>query len=159
MIIDDDIHRRECRLFFALLSRGVSYESKRILDANDLYRVEHRLVFQAILRLYSKRLPIDYLAVEEELRKGGDFGKIDHRYLLSLIELSDVLIDEAERGEKSFNEIIAYAENQLSNRSRSTLPSKSLQPADYFAHQLKADIDQQNVAPLSPRYFLKFCWQ
>ena len=95
-----------------------------ILDADDLYRPEHRLVFQAILRLYSKKLPIDYLAVEEELRKTGDFGKIDHRYLLSLIDatfttaraeyhahiikekanlrklidLSDILIDEAQRG-------------------------------------------------------------
>lgn len=138
-----------------------------IINADDLYRPEHRLVFQAILRLYAKKLPIDYLAVEEELRKTDDFGKIENRYLLSLIdatfttaraeyhagiikekanlrkliELSDVLIDEAERGEKSFNEIIAYAENKISNWSRSTLPSKSLQLADYFANQLKADID------------------
>lgn len=138
-----------------------------IINADDLYRPEHRLVFQAILRLYAKKLPIDYLAVEEELRKTDDFGKIEHRYLLSLIdatfttaraeyhagiikekanlrkliELSDVLIDEAERGEKSFNEIIAYAENKISNWSRSTLPSKSLQLADYFANHLKDDIN------------------
>ena len=139
----------------------------QILDAEDLYRVEHRLVFQAILRLYSKKLPIDYLAVEEELRKSGDFGKIEHRYLLSLIdatfttaraeyhaniikekanlrkliELSDVLIDEAQRGEKSFAEIISYAESHLSCWNRSTLPSKSSHLADYFANHLKADID------------------
>ena len=138
-----------------------------IINADDLYRVEHRLVFQAILRLYAKGQPIDYLAVEEELRKSGDFGKIDHRYLLSLIdatfttaraeyhayiikekanlrkllELSDVLQDEAERGEKSFAEILAYAENQLSSWSRSSLPSKSSHIADYFAHHLKADIN------------------
>ena len=35
-------------------------EVAAIIDANDLYRVEHRLVFQAILRLYAKKLPIDY---------------------------------------------------------------------------------------------------
>ena len=142
-------------------------EVASIIEADDLYRVEHRLVFQAILRLYAKRLPIDYLAVEEELRKSGDFGKIEHRYLLSLInatfttaraeyhaniikekanlrkliELSDVLQDEAERGEKSFAEIIAYAESQLSSWSRSALPSKSSHIADYFANHLKADID------------------
>lgn len=142
-------------------------EVASIIDADDLYRVEHRLVFQAILRLYAKRLPIDYLAVEEELRKSGDFGKIEHRYLLSLIdatfttahaeyhaniikeksnlrkliELSDVLQDEAERGEKSFAEIIAYAESRLSSWSRSALPSKSSHIADYFANHLKADID------------------
>ena len=138
-----------------------------IIDADDLYRVEHRLVFQAILRLFAKKLPIDYLAVEEELRKSGDFGKIEHRYLLSLIdatfttaraeyhaniikekanlrkliELSDLLIDEAERGEKSFHEILAYAESQLSSWNRHSLPSKSSHIADYFANHLKADID------------------
>lgn len=142
-------------------------EVASIIEADDLYRVEHRLVFQAILRLYAKRLPIDYLAVEEELRKSGDFGKIEHRYLLSLIdatfttaraeyhahiikekanlrkliELSDILIDEASRQEKSFAEIISYAENQLSNWNRSATPSKSLQLADYFANDLKTDID------------------
>ena len=143
-------------------------EVASIIDADDLYRVKHRLVFQAILRLYSKRLPIDYLAVEEELRKSDDFGKIEHRYLLSLIdatfttaraeyhaniikekanlrkliELSDLLIDEAERGEKSFADILAYAENQLSSWNCSATSSKSLQLADYFANNLKTDIEQ-----------------
>ena len=134
-------------------------EVASIINANDLYRPEHRLVFQAILRLYAKKQPVDYLAVEEELRKTGDFGKIEHRYLLSLIdatftttraeyhaniikekanlrkliELSDVLIDEAERGEKSFAEIISYALSQFSSWNRSVLPSKSSHLADYFA--------------------------
>ena len=138
-----------------------------IIDADDLYRVEHRLVFQAILRLFAKKQPIDYLAVEEELRKTGDFGKIEHRYLLGLIdatfttaraeyhaniikekanlrkliELSDILIDEASRQEKSFAEILSYALSHLSSWNRSTLPSKSSNIADYFAHHLKADID------------------
>ena len=138
-----------------------------IIDADDLYRPEHRLVFQAVLRLYAKKQPIDYLAVEEELRKSGDFGKIEHRYLLGLIdatfttaraeyhaniikekanlrkliELSDILIDEASRQEKSFAEILSYALSHLSSWNRSTLPSKSSNIADYFAHHLKADID------------------
>lgn len=135
-----------------------------ILNSDDLYRPEHRLVFQASLRLYAKGAPIDYLAVEEELRKTSDFGKIEHRYLLSLIdatfntaraeyhaniikekanlrkliELSDVLQDEAERGEKSSAEIITCAESQLSSWCRSALPSKSSQLADYSVYHLKA---------------------
>lgn len=138
-----------------------------IIDSDDLYRVEHRLVFQAILRLYVKGETIDYLAVEEELRKSGDFGKIDHRYFLFLIDatfpllvLSITLISlkkkptcaslsnlatcsktEAEHGEKSFNEIISYTESHLSSWCRSALPSKSSQLADYFANHLKADIN------------------
>ena len=124
-----------------------------------------------------KNFQLTYLAVEEELRKSGDFGKIEHRYLLSLIdatftiaraeyhaniikekanlrkliELSNVLIDEAERGEKSFADIIAYAQNQFSSWSRYSLPSKSSHLADYFANQLKADIDSlKNYAVGSP---------
>ena len=138
-----------------------------IIDSDDFYRPEHRLVFQAILRLYAKKQPIDYLAVKEELRKTGDFGKIEHRYLLSLIdatfttaraeyhaniikekanlrkliELSDVLIDEAELGEKSFAEILAYALSQFSSWNRTVLPSKSSHLPDYFANHLKADIN------------------
>ena len=195
MVTEDGIHRSECRLFFALLHEVIFMNQKEfpeaiemekqllsamfmkeglvvpnvvaIINADDLYRVEHRLIFQAIVRLYAKRLPIDYLAVEEELRKSGDFGKIDHRYLLSLIdatfttaraeyhahiikeksnmrkliELSDVIQDEASRQEKSFNEILAFAESHLSSWKRSTLPSKSLQINSYFANHLKADID------------------
>ena len=138
-----------------------------IIDADDLYRPEHRLVFKAILRLYAKGEPIDYLAVEEELRKSGDFGKIDHLYLLhlidatfttaraeyhariikekanlrKLIELSDILTDEATRGEKSFSDLLALAENNISSWRRAVLPSNSLQINPYFAHHLKADID------------------
>ena len=137
-----------------------------ILEVDELYRPEHRLVFQAILRLHAKGNPIDYLAVEEELRKSGDFGRIDHRYLLGLIdatfttaraeyhaniikekanlrkliELSDVLQDEATRGEKSFNDILAFLQNSLSNLSRSAKPTNTLRLTDYFANQLKNDI-------------------
>ena len=138
-----------------------------IIDAEDLYRPEHRLVFQAILRLYAKGQPIDYLAVEEELRKSGALAKIDHRYLLGfiettnptarveylanvikekanlrrLIELSDVVTEEANRGEKSFSDILAFAQNQFSNLNSFASPSKTSQLADYFANHLKADIE------------------
>lgn len=138
-----------------------------IIDADDFYGVEHRLVFQVIMRLYAKGKPIDYLAVEDELRQSGELAKIDHRYLLSLIdttnttvcaeylakvikekanlrkliELSDILADEATRGEKSFNDILAIVENNISGWRRASLPSKSLQINPYFALHFKADID------------------
>ena len=130
-----------------------------IIDADDLYRPEHRLVFQAILRLFAKKQPIDYLAVEEELRKTGDFGKIEHRYLLSLIdatfttaraeyhagiikekanfrkiiELGDIIIDEAQRGEKSPADISFFAQQYFNNITRSVAPSKKASFPDFFA--------------------------
>ena len=138
-----------------------------IIDADDFYGVEHRLVFQVIMRLYAKGKPIDYLAVEEELRKSGELSKIDHHYLLGLteatnttvcaeylakvikekanlrklIELSDILADEATRGEKSFADLLAIVENNISGWRRASLPSKSLQINPYFALHLKAEID------------------
>ena len=79
----DGIHFSECRLFFALLHEVIFMNRKEfpeaiemekqllsamfmkdglvvpevasIINADDLYRPEHRLVFQAILRLYAKK--------------------------------------------------------------------------------------------------------
>ena len=199
MVTDDDIHQIECRFFFAplyevncmnpkelpeaiemekqLLSAMFMKEGQvvpkvcAIIDADDLYRPEHRLVFQAILRLYAKRLPIDYLAVEEELRKSGDFGKIDHRYLLSLIdatfttaraeyhaniikekanlrkliELGDIIIDEAERGEKSPADISFFAQQYFNNVTRAAAPSKKVSFSDFFANHFDSAIEQMKA--------------
>ena len=138
-----------------------------IIDADDFYGVEHRLVFQVIMRLYAKGEPIDYLAVEDELRKSGELIRIDHRYLLGLIEattptaradflaqiikekanlrrlieLAEGLIEGATRGEKSFDDLLAYSDKALSDLRHSHSPSKTLKLADYFAHNLKADIN------------------
>lgn len=146
---------------------GIVPDVATIIDASDFYRPEHRLIFQAILRLYAKEEPVDYLAVEEELRKSGDFDKIDHLYLLGLIEatsptaradflaqiikekanlrrlieLAEGLIEGAQRGEKSFDELLDYSDKALSNLRHSHSPSKTLKLADYFAHDLKADIN------------------
>ena len=77
MVTDDDIHQIECRFFFALphevncmnakeLPQDIEMEKQllsamfmkegqvvpevaTIIDADDLYRPEHRLVFQAIV--------------------------------------------------------------------------------------------------------------
>lgn len=48
-----------------------------ILNADAIYRPEHQMIFRAIMRLYAKGEPIDYLAVKEELRKTNKAEKID----------------------------------------------------------------------------------
>ena len=138
-----------------------------ILDVDDLYRSEHKLVFQAILRLYAKRLPIDYLAVEEELRKTGDFGKIDHRYLLSLIDAtfttarasyhantikekanlrrliltSKIIREDANNAILSPDQIISKALASFSKISHNSQPTSKSYFRDFFANQFQAEID------------------
>ena len=142
-----------------------------IIEVDDLYRPEHRLVFKAILRLYAKGEPIDYLAVEEELRKSGDFGKIDHLYLLhlidatfttaraeyhahiikekanlrKLIELGEIIIDEAEQGIKSPSDISFFAQQYFNNITRAVSPSKKASFSDFFANHFDSAIEQMKA--------------
>ena len=118
-----------------------------------------------------KKQPIDYLAVEEELRKTGDFGKIEHRYLLSLIdatfttaraeyhaniikekanfrkiiELGDIIIDEAKRGEKSPADISFFAQQYFNKITRSVAPSKKASFPDFFANNFNPAIEEMKA--------------
>ena len=47
-----------------------------ILTAEDFYRPEHRLIFSAILKLYSKKIIPTILSLNEELRQSGELEKI-----------------------------------------------------------------------------------
>ena len=47
-----------------------------ILTAEDFYRPEHRIIFSAILKLYSKKIIPNILSLNEELRQSGELEKI-----------------------------------------------------------------------------------
>ena len=138
-----------------------------IVEPDDLFRIEHQLVFKAILRLYSKGVPIEYLAVEEELRKSGDFQKIGHKYLLSLIDAaystalaehhakiikekadlrkliltSKIIHEDAGKAVLSPSDIIAKAQLSFDQISRHLTPSSKSSFSDFFALDFKAEID------------------
>ena len=159
----------EKQLLSAMFMKGglVVPTVSSILEPDDLYRVEHRLVFKAVLRLYSKGEPIDYLTVEEELRKSGDFQKIDHRYLLSLInatyttayaefhaknikEKSDlrkliltskIIREDANRAILSPYDIISKAQLSFNQISRNYTPSTHSSFSDFFANHFQNEID------------------
>ena len=123
------------------------------------------------MRLYTKGEPIDYLAVEEELRKSGDFGKIDHLYLLhlidatfttaraeyhahiikekanlrKLIELGEIIIDEAEQGIKSPSEISSFAQQYFNNITHAVSHSKKISFSDFFANHFDSAIEQMKA--------------
>ena len=138
-----------------------------ILDSDDFFRPEHKLVFNAILRLYFKGVPIDYLAVEEELRRSDDFKKIDHKYLLSLIDVaystalaehhakiikekadlrrliltSKIIGEDARNAFLSPSDIIAKAQLRFEQISRHLTPSSKAFFSDFFARDFQTEID------------------
>jgi len=57
-----------------------------VIGAQDFYRPEHRLIFNAILAAANTDTPLDVILVEEELRRAGDIDKVSNKYLLSLID-------------------------------------------------------------------------
>ena len=155
-----------------------------ILVSDDLYRVEHRLIFQAIMRLYAKGEPTDFLSVEEELRKVGDWNKIDHRYLLSLIDAtyttalaeshaktikekanlrrliltSKILHQDAANATLSTTDIIAKTQLQLEQINHDYLPSNKSSFSDFFANHFDSEIEQmKNYADRRSGFYKGSC--
>ena len=126
-----------------------------------------KLVFQAILRLYSKGNPIEFLAVEEELHKSGDWQKIDHRYLLSLIDAtfttaraeyhakiikekadlrkliltSEIIREDANLAILSPNEIISKAQSRFEQISHNYNLSSKSSFKDFFTNHFQTEIE------------------
>ncbi len=59
-----------------------------ILTAEDFYRPEHRIIFDAILKIYSKKIIPNMLSLVDELRKSGEIEKIGLEYVFSLMEIA-----------------------------------------------------------------------
>ena len=78
----------EKKLLSAMMLKGGKAvpQVAEVVTAEDFYRPEHRLIFNAILAVASTDTPLDVLLVEEQLRRAGDFDKVGTRYLLSLID-------------------------------------------------------------------------
>ena len=64
-----------------------------ILRAESFYSEAHKLIYTAMLQLYTKSQPIDLLPVTEELRKSGDLETIGGPYYL--VELTNRIASAA----------------------------------------------------------------
>ena len=139
-----------------------------ILEPDDLYRPEHQFVFKAVMRLYSSGGPINYLSVEQELRKTDDFKKIDHLYLLSLIDATyttaraeyharvikekaelrriiltaKIIREDANQEKLTPNEIIAKAQTSFEQISRRSAPSQKSSFNDFFANHFQENVEE-----------------
>lgn len=76
----------EKKLISALMLKGgeVIPSILDILKPADFYRVEHRVIYAAIIKIY-ERNEVDWLALEAQLRREDVIDKVTMPYLLSLI--------------------------------------------------------------------------
>src|SRR5437763_14325046 len=57
------------------------------LAAEDFYSETHRVLYGAVMRLYSRSEPIDQLTLSDELKSVGEFDRIGGRqYVFRLVE-------------------------------------------------------------------------
>lgn len=131
----------EKKLLSALLQYGgeVIPQVAEILIADDFYRPEHKFIYQAILAVADTGVQIDIILVQRELERQNLMERIGLRYLLSLpdyeftnvravayakeikekarlrklIEISEVVSEEAKEGLKSSADILKQAEQQM----------------------------------------------
>lgn len=57
-----------------------------IVDEEDFYRPENRLIFHAMMNVYNRGVPPDPLMIENELRRIGELDHVNRMYLFSLID-------------------------------------------------------------------------
>ena len=58
-----------------------------IINADDFYRPEHKRIYAALLRLNDNGVPLDILAVENELERSNELKYVTHSYLFGLLNL------------------------------------------------------------------------
>ena len=142
-----------------------------IINADDFYRPEHRVIFKHIVQLYSNGIAPDMVSLTEDIMNSEDAKGIDLSYVLfatswtftnayalhhakvvkeksdlrKIISSARILIDDAQKGLKSVNEIISQYQSTLENINRSSQPSKFLQLSPYFADNLKNEIAKLKV--------------
>ena len=150
-----------------LIRRGeVIPKIRNIVTAEDFYRPEHQIIFRVILRMYEQGNPSNCLGIWEELNKSEDRGKIDFSYL-KYVELSihtnayavghakiikekselrrlmssaESLFHKAQQGITSLAEIIAEHRIMLEEIRLTSMPSKKISVAQFFAEKFKANV-------------------
>ena len=120
-----------------------------IINADDFYRPEHQLIFKHIVKLYLNGIEPNVYSLIEDMRKAGFKGDVlqyalnatawtftnayalhharvvkEKSDLRKIILNSRILIDDAQKGLKSVDELISHAHSQLDIINRSSKPSK-----------------------------------
>lgn len=88
-VLPHDIDMEKNLLSALLIREGeIIPEVAAIVSTDDFYRPEHKIIFRVILQLFAQGTPPNMLSIIAELRKSGEFKKIEPAYLLSIAEAS-----------------------------------------------------------------------
>lgn len=98
-----------------------------IVTAEDFYRPQHRMIYQALVDIYNRGTPPDVLLVEDELRQRGELERVEHYYLFSLID-----------AEFSTARATAYAETIKTKAILRRLVAAGLEIADEAGDETKS---------------------
>jgi replicative DNA helicase len=72
------------------LKPQILHEILDVVGEDDFYSPPHRTIFQSFLELFKKGVPVDYLTVQEELRKMGSLDEVGGPAYLA--EISDSIV-------------------------------------------------------------------
>ena len=94
--LPNDIEKEKFVLGSMLLKNGEIIPAvAAILSTEDFYRQEHRIIFDAILRIYNDKKPVTLLTLFDELRTATDakgnslINLIGHDYFLAIVEIAN----------------------------------------------------------------------
>ena len=141
-----------------------------IINADDFYRPEHQLIFKHIVNLYLNGIAPNIYSLIDDMRKAGLNGFVlkyaldstawtftnayalhhasivkEKSNLRKIILHSRILIDDAQKGLKSVNDLVAQSQVALEHIARSAMPSQSLKLAPFFSLNLKKEIDNLKI--------------
>ncbi len=120
-------------------------------DSSTFYRPAHKIIYQAILKLYERSEPIDPLTLSEYLQSTGKLDEVGGRYYIGLLLSHSPLAINAERyakivQEKSILREVIFAGNQISKFGyEEPLASNALEKSEQLIFNLAQNRANQNL--------------
>ena len=91
MIPPQNIDAEQSVLGAVLLDREAVYKAMKLLQPDDFYRQDHRLIYEAMLALIDSGNPVDLITVAEHLRSHGNLENSGGvAYIATLAEMAPV---------------------------------------------------------------------
>lgn len=152
-----------------MLKQGLVIPKIRsMLNEDDFYRAEHRMVYRVLLELYDSGIEPNILSLSEELRKKQELEKIGLRYVFMLGEsawttgyaeahakvikekailrrlmlLSEILQEEVSKDLKPLQEILSEASSMLNELRALTEENNKTGFANFFKEKFGAKVKE-----------------